>query len=332
MFKDAKNNPHVRHLALGASMLIGMSIMQSTALAQSSYPDRPINLILAYPPGGGVDTVGRLLARELEGTLGQTVIVENKPGAGSLIGTNALIRSKPDGYTIMLVDPALVINSSLLKNTPYNVDADITPISTITLSPLALAVPSTSGIKTVADLVTEGKSKATGLNYASAGIGTTPHMAGELLKLQTGANLVHVPYKGSGPAMTDLISGQVDFAFATQPAVAQHIASGKLRGLATTGSEPSRLLSSLPTVSNSFNDFRVLFWTALIAPAGTPEPIVQKLNQAVRNALDSEKMKLGLEKSGETAAYMSVAETKKFFNDEKNMWAKVVKESNLQVE
>src|SRR5690606_19099275 len=196
---------------------------------------------------------------------------------------------------------------------PYDVKKDLVPISTITLSPLALAVPSTSEIKTVADLVAAGKAKDTGLNFASAGLGTTPHMAGELLKLRSGANLVHVPYKGSGPAMTDLISGQVDFAFATQPAASQYIAQGRLRGLATTGAERSALLPDLPTMANSFDGFRVLFWTALVAPAGTPEPILNKLNEAVHDALSTERMKTGLEKAGENSSYMSLGDTQKFF-------------------
>lgn len=333
MFKFiSKKRPSRRNVLLAASAMTLAALAPGVCMAQGDYPDRPITLILAYAPGGGVDLVGRLLARELEEKLGQTVIVENRPGAGSVIGTNAMVRSKPDGYTLMLADPALVINPSLMKQVSYDVDKDVAPISTVTLSPLALAVPATSNIKTVADLVAAGKAKGAGLNFASAGMGSTPHMAGELLKLRSGANLVHVPYKGSGPAMTDLVSGQVDFAFATQPAAAQYIAQGRLRGLATTGAERSALLPELPTMSNSYDGFRVLFWTALVAPAGTPQPILDKLNDAVRASLDTDRMKTGLQKAGENASYMSVADTKKFFGSEKQMWQKVVTDSRLQLD
>lgn len=328
--KTSKTRPSRRNALIAGSSMMLAALLPAVCMADDAYPNRPVTLILAYSPGGGVDLVGRLLARELEEKLGQTVIVENRPGAGSIIGTNVLVRAAPDGYTLMLADPALVINPSLVKEISYNVEKQIAPISTVTLSPLALAVPATSKIKSVADLVEAGKASDTGLNFASAGIGSTPHMAGEMLKLRSGANLVHVPYKGSGPAMTDLISGQVDFAFATQPATSQYISQGRLRGLATTGAEPSALLPDLPTMASSFDGFNVLFWTALLAPAGTPEPILEKLNRAVQAALETERMKTGLQKAGENASYMSVADTKAFFRSEQEMWQKVVKDGDLQ--
>ncbi|ALM82222.1 tripartite tricarboxylate transporter substrate binding protein [Bordetella sp. N] len=333
MFKALFSKRRLRRdVLLGASAMTLAALAPGVSLAADAYPSHPITLILAYPPGGGVDMVGRLLARELERNLGQNVIVENRPGAGSLIGTSTLIRSKPDGYTIMLADPALVINESLMKHVTYDSQKDLVPISTVTSSPLVLAVPTTSKIKSVADLVEAGKGKGAGLSFASAGLGSTPHMAGELLKLRSQSNFVHVPYKGSGPAMTDLISGQVDFAFATQSASAQYIAGGRLRGLATTGAERSPLLPELPTMADSLPGFRVLFWTALIAPAGTPPDIQKRLNDAVKASLASPTMKSGLEKAGEVSSYMSLADCKAFFTSERDMWSKVVRESKLELE
>src|SRR5690606_1947257 len=212
----------------------------TSAHAGDDYPSRPISLVLGYPPGGAVDFVSRVIARNLETTLKQSVVVENRPGAGSLIGTGSVVRSKPDGYTLLLADPALIINPSLMPSVPYNVERDLVPISSVTLSPLVLVVPSSSPLQKLDDLIKAGKGHNTGLNFASAGQGTTPHMAGELLKLRAGPNLVHTPYRGSGPAMTDLVAGQVDFAFATQPAAVQYISNNRLRGLATTGPERSK--------------------------------------------------------------------------------------------
>ncbi|WP_459615177.1 Bug family tripartite tricarboxylate transporter substrate binding protein [Bordetella sp. 2513F-2] len=334
MFKASLTHTRRRRALLSAalaSFAIGLSA-QPAAAAEAAYPDRPITLVLAYPPGGAVDFVGRQLARYLESSLGQPVVVENRPGAGSIIGTNVVTRAKPDGYTLLLADPALVINPSLMKSVPYDVKRDLVAVSTVTLSPLVLAVPQNSPVKTLADLVAAGKQAKTGINFASAGLGTTPHMAGELLKLQSGADFVHIPYKGSGPAMTDLISGQVDFAFATQPAAAQYIAQGRLRGLAISGDQPSKVLPELPTIASSIPGFRVLFWTALFAPAQTPRPVLEKLSHAVEQAMTQSEMPHALEKAGENPAYMSLDQTAGFIDQESAMWTKVVSQSHIKID
>jgi tripartite-type tricarboxylate transporter receptor subunit TctC len=317
-------------MSLAAMAIVASVTTTSAFAADAAYPDHPITLILAYPPGGGVDFVGRQLARQLESTLGQPVVVENRPGAGSLIGTNAVTRAKPDGYTLLLADPALVINSKLMASVPYVLDRDLTPVSTVTKSPLALSVPVTSPIKTLQDLIDAGKNTKKSLNFASAGIGSTPHMAGELLKLRTSGDLTHIPYKGSGLAMTDLVSGQVDFAFATLPASAPFLTQGRLRGLAVTSKEPNSFLPDLPTVNATLPGFEVYFWTALFAPANTPPAVVAKLNAAVRDALQSDAMKTGLEKAGETATYMSQEDTAKFIRDESAMWEKVIADGGIK--
>ena len=319
-------------LAAAVSAAVASALPAAALATDAAYPARPVTLVLAYPPGGGVDFVGRLLARQLEAELGQTVVVENRPGAGSIIGTNAVTRANGDGYTLLLADPALVINPSLMASVPYDVKRDLVPISTVTKSPLVLAVPVTSRLRTLADLIAAGKSGGPSLNFASAGLGTTPHMAGELLKLRAQGNFTHIPYKGSGPAMTDLISGQVDFAFATMPATTQYIRQERLRGLAVTGAARSASLPDVATVAETLPDFEVYFWTALFAPGKTPQPVLEKLNAAVKSALASETMKSGLDRAGETASYMTLGETAAFVNAEAAMWKKVVSDGNIKAD
>lgn len=320
-------------LSLAALTVAVAAALPSAAFAAADYPkERPISLVLAYPPGGGVDFVGRLLARELEAVLGQTVVVENRPGAGSIIGTNAVTRAAPDGYTLLLADPALVINSKLMASVPYVVSRDLAPISTITKSPLALSVPVASPIQSLDDLIKASKANKGTLNFASAGLGSTPHMSGELLKLRTSGDFTHVPYKGSGPAMTDLVSGQVDFAFATLPATTQFLAQGRLRGLAVTASERTPFLPDVPTVAETLPGFEVYFWTSLFAPANTPTTVLDTLNSAVQKVLASDEMKSNLKRAGETGNYLSRADTATFIQDESSRWEKVIKDGGIKAD
>lgn len=315
-------------LALGLFAIISVATV-GVAVAKE-YPVRPISLVVPYSPGGGVDLVGRLLAQELSKTLGQPVVLENRPGSGGIIGINAVARAAADGYTLLVVDPALVINPSLLSSVQYKT-RDLTPISMLTLSPLVLTSTKSLPVKSVAELENLSKKKGSaGLSFASAGIGTTPHMAGELFKLKSGGNMLHIPYKGSGPAMTDLISGQIDFAFSTIAAAAPFIKEGRLNGLATTGAKRSKLLPDLPTVADTFPDFKVLFWTGLFAPANLPADVAKKLSDAVKIALDSPEMRDGLEKRGDSPAYMTTEESVKFVQSESDMWAKVIEQGHFK--
>ncbi|CAM3618840.1 ABC transporter substrate-binding protein [Bordetella sputigena] len=302
-----------------------------SARAAADYPTHSITLVLAYPPGGGTDYVARLLARELDKTLGVNVVVENRPGGASVIGTSVVARAAPDGYTLLLADPAYATNPSLMRHLPYD-PRNLTPVATVTVSPLVLSVPASSSIKSLGELIADGKQSRDGVTFASAGLGSSPHLAAELLKLRTHANFVHVPYKGSGPAMTDLIGGRIDFAFATLPAASQYILKGQLRGLATTGAARSKLLPDLPTVSERIPDFRVNFWTALLAPRGTPPDVLEKLNAAVKTALQSPAMLNGLEQAGENPTYMTQADTAAFIAGESSKWAKVIAEGDIHVQ
>jgi tripartite-type tricarboxylate transporter receptor subunit TctC len=322
----------MRLLCAGAALAAVLLQPVQSHAADAAYPTHPITLILSYPPGGGTDLVARLLARELDRTLGQSVVVENHPGGAGIIGTNIVMRANPDGYTLFLADPAYATTPALMKNVPYDLKKDLVPISTVTLSPLVLAVPEGSRFKDLAQLLQAGKLGKADINFASAGLGSSPHLAAELLKLKTGTDFVHVPYKGSGPAMTDLLSGRIDFAFATFPAASQYILQGKLRGLATTGAQPSKLLPNLPTVAATVPGFDVFFWTALLAPRGTPPAVIEKLNAAVKTALQNPAMLEGLQKAGENPSYMAPEQTARFIDGENARWSQVIREGHISVD
>jgi tripartite-type tricarboxylate transporter receptor subunit TctC len=324
---------HAPPLALATALTAALACTVGAAPAQAAYPDHQITLVVPYAPGGGVDSVGRILARGLSKELNQSVVVENRPGAGATVGAGYVNRAAPDGYTVMVVDPALIINPSLMKNLPYDSLRDFRAVSMLTISPLVLSVTNSLPVKSVDDLGRLGKSTSQGLSFASAGVGTTPHMAGELFKLKTGGNFVHVPYKGSGPAMTDLISGQVAFSFSTIAAASPFINSGKIHGLATTGDKRSAEYPDLPTVAESVPGFKVLFWTGLFVPARTPAEVVQKLNAAVTRIWAGDEAKEALRKIGETEAPpMSPAQSQDFVQSESTMWATVIKDAQLKLD
>ena len=305
-------------------------IAWSTAHAQS-YPSRPVKLIVPYSPGGAVDLVGRTIAQRLSELMGQPVVVENRPGAGAMIGVDATVHAPADGYTLLVVDPALVINPSLQEKVGYDVIRDLKPVSMLTGSPLLLSVNAQLPIKDVTSLVAYAKNNPGGFNFASAGVGTTPHMAGELLKLRSGQPFVHVPYKGSGPAMADLVSGQVQFAFSSIAAAIPYVRDGRIRAIATSSLKRSALLPDVPTVAEAgIANFDVLFWTGLFVPAATPTDIVRRLNAEVQKALAQPETRAALDKVGETATYTSVEDAARYVRAEFDKWAQVVKDAKLK--
>jgi tripartite-type tricarboxylate transporter receptor subunit TctC len=318
--------------SLSAAMC-AVAFALAAGAAAAAYPDHQITLVVPYAPGGGVDSVGRILSRGLSKELNQSVVVENRPGAGATVGAGFVKRAAPDGYTVMVVDPALIINPSLMPSLPYDPLHDFRAVSMLTVSPLMLSVTNSLPVKSVADLEAMAKNGGQGLSFASAGIGTTPHMAGELFKLKTHGNFIHVPYKGSGPAMTDLISGQVQFSFSTIAAASPFVTSNKIRALATTGDKRSADWPDLPTVAESVPGFKVLFWTGLFVPSQTPPDVVQKLNDAVAKVWQSDEAREALKKIGETAASpMSSAQSQAFVQSESKMWATVVKDAQIKVD
>jgi tripartite-type tricarboxylate transporter receptor subunit TctC len=293
------------------------------------YPNKTIRVVVPYAPGGGVDLVGRAFAQQLSEQTGQSVVIDNRPGAGAMIGVENVIHSAPDGYTLLVVDPAVVISPTLQAKPPYALK-DLVAISTLTVSPLVLSVNAELPITDVPSLVAYAKKQPGGINYASAGVGTTPHMAAELLALRTGAPLVHVPYKGSGPAMADLVAGHVQMAFSSVAAANSFIKDGKLRGLATSGAERTAFYPQYPTVAESgVANFKVLFWQCLFAPAGVPPELLAKLNDEAKKVLASPKFLAALDRAGEVAGYSTPADTTKFVQSESETWAGVIKEAKI---
>jgi tripartite-type tricarboxylate transporter receptor subunit TctC len=264
-----------------------VAALASGPVLSQAYPARPIKLVVPFPPGGAVDFMGRLLAQEMSKGLGQPVLVENRPGGGSTIGVGLVANAPPDGYSIGLGgNSALAINVALTK-LPYDPVKDLAPVSLIqTLPMVAVAYPG-AGIESVGDLIAKAKARQSAIAFGSSGNGTPPHLAGELFKTMTGTNLVHVPYKGTIPALTALIAGEIPVAFVDLPAALPYIRSGKVRGLATTGSRRPAAAADLPTMAEAgLAGYEVIGWTGVIAPAGTPPQIVQQLSAEVNRVMN----------------------------------------------
>jgi tripartite-type tricarboxylate transporter receptor subunit TctC len=261
-------------------------------LAAQNYPTQPIRLIAPFPPGGSVDITARLIAEPLGVQLGQRIVIDNRSGASGNIGMEAAARAAPDGYTIVLNTIPLVTNQSLFEKLTWDPIRDFAPIGMVATSPHVLVVPAKVPVKSVDELVKLARSKPGKLSYASAGVGTTFHLCGEMFKDSTGTFILHVPYRGGGPALLDTLAGQVDMSFPTLSAALPHVKAGTLRALAVTDTRRSSLLPDVPTLQEAgVKDFQFTQWLALLAPAKTPPAIVNRLNAALKNALNSPEVK-----------------------------------------
>ena len=311
-----------------AAVMIAAASLPADA---QTYPNRPLRLVVPYAPGGITDYTGRLLAKALGDGLGQQMVVDNRPGAGGMIGSELVAHSPPDGYTLLLMDSAIAVIPSLQKSMPFDVLKDLQPISSISSSPLVATVHPSSPATDIASLIQYAKTKPGGLNYGSAGIATAPHMAGELFRLNTGAPLTHVAYKGMGPAVTDLLAGQIDLCFGSVTAVQPHLGD-KLRGLATTGAKRAAVLPTLPTVAEGgVPGFDVDIWLVLLGPSGMPKPILDRLNQGMRTALASQPIIEGFAKVGAEPRFTTPEPTATFLAAELNKWLGIVKAANIQL-
>jgi tripartite-type tricarboxylate transporter receptor subunit TctC len=301
--------------------------------AHAAYPDKPVRIVVGFSAGGTTDVIARIMAKELTESLGQSFVVENKPGAGSNIATDQVKRADPDGYTLLFVAVTSAINQTLYKNVNFDLTKDFTPVALGAKVPNILVVNPTVPVKSVQELVDYAKKNPGKLAFASSGSGTSIHMAGELFKMQTGIDVLHVPYKGSAPAVTDLIGGQVQFMFDNMPSAWPHVQSGKLRALAVTTTERSKSAPDVPTMKESgFANFDVSAWFGLIAPAGTPPEVVNKLNAAMVKALDKPEVQLSFEKLGAVGVKTTPAEFGQFIKSEVEGWAPVVKASGAKVD
>lgn len=317
-------------LAAGAALagLAGFS-----AGAAAAYPDHPIRLVVGFSAGGTTDVVARIVGKEISQELGQAVVVENRPGAGSNIGTELVARAKPDGYTLYMVAVTSAINQTLYKNIKFNLVKDFAPVALAVKVPNVLVVNPKVPVHSVKELVAYAKANPGKLNFASSGSGTSIHMAGELFKQRAGVDILHVPYKGSAPAETDLMGGQVEMMFDNMPAAWPHVKAGKLRALAVTTAERSKTAPDLPTMEESgFPNFDVSSWFGVLAPAGTPADVVNKLNAAVEKAISKPDVQKRFADLGAVPVKTTPAEFGEFIKSEVATWAKVVKASGATVD
>ena len=301
------------------------------AFAQQ-YPTRPVRVVVGFAPGGGVDISARLLAAKLGEYFGQQFIVENKPGAGTNIAAAEVAKSAPDGYTLFMNSPAVVINTALYAKPPYQL-SDFTGVSIFAATTNLLVVPASLPVKNVQELVRMAKEKPGSLNYSSAGQGTTQHLAGELFKLRTGTQIVHVPYKGSGPSMTALLASEVQLTFINPVAAGGHVKAGKLRALAVTDDKRTELMPDVPTMKEAGVDgVEVSLWYALLAPAATPKDVVEKLGAAVGRAAKDPQVRDALKKQGADPVGNTPAQFNAYLKDEYARWSEVVRVSGARVE
>ena len=304
--------------------------LYSHASTAQSYPNKPIKLVLPYNPGGVVDFVGRTLAQHLGDALGQPVIPDNRPGAGGMVGTDVVARSQPDGYSLLLMDPAIVINPTLQDSVPYDLK-QLDALLVVSSSPLVLVVSPALGVKSVDELIAYGKANPGKLNFASAGIGTTPHLAGELLKQSTGIAATHVPYRGIGASYTDMMANKVHFAFSSIAGAVPFTADNRVLPLATTGDARNDVYPDKPTVVESgLKGFTVDLWLTIFAPAGLPSDIKAKLSAALNTVLANPELKAAFAKVGATPRGTTSTDANAFVKDEYEKWKKVVVEGKIK--
>lgn len=323
-------------LRLGSTLARAAAFVAATCLAASAclaaYPEKPIRLVVPFAPGGGTDLIARTLGAGMSKELGQTVIIDNKPGAGTIIGTDAVAKSAPDGYTLVIATFAHAINPSLKPKLPYDTEKAFAPVILIGKGPNVLVVRPDSPYKSVKDVVEAAKAKPGKLTYASQGNGTSAHLAGEMFTNLAKVQMTHVPYRGAGPAITDLLGGQVDMIFGTAAAVSTFIDSGKLRPLGVTTAQRSPALKDVPAIAETLPGYAVDSWYGLYAPAGTPADVIAKLNEAARKAAQTDDFRKKVESEGLVITAGPPSELDAYVRAEEARWRKIVKENNVKAE
>jgi tripartite-type tricarboxylate transporter receptor subunit TctC len=314
-------------MALTAAIL-ALPVAQAGA---QSYPTKPIKLVLPYAPGGATDFIGRTLAQYLGETIGQPVVAENRTGSGGIPGTDYVVRSAPDGYTLVMMDPALVINPTLLQSVPFDLFKDLQVVSRVNSSPLVLVVSPSLPAKTYAEFLAYAKANPGKLNFSSAGIGTTPHLAGEMFKQQTGVDAVHVPYRGIGQSYTDMMAGKISFAFSSVAGAVPFTKDDRVRPLAVTSLKRADVYPDVPTMDEAgLKGFEVDLWYVLLAPAAVPAPIVAKINEAMVKALALPEVKTAFAKIGAEPVSSTPQEGAAFMKSEYGKWKKVLTDGNIK--
>ncbi len=318
------------HLIASAAAIPAASQLGLSRAGAQTYPSRPVRLVAATGPGSAPDILARLIGQSLSERLGQPVVVENRPGAGSNIGTETVVRAPADGYTLLLIQPAAAVNATLYEKLSFDFLRDIAPVASISRVRLVMLVNPSVSAKTVPELIAYAKANPGKLSMASPGVGTLPHIAGELFKMMAGIDMVHVPYKGAGPAMTDLLSGQVQVMFVGTPESIAHIKSGKVRALAVTTETRSELLPDVPPMTDALPGFEASAWFGIGAPRNTPPEIVDRLNKTINAGLADANLKARLAELGGAVFAGSPADFGKFLADETEKWGKVVRAANIK--
>jgi tripartite-type tricarboxylate transporter receptor subunit TctC len=313
--------------------LIAVALTLGSGLAHAqSYPNRPVKIVVPFAAGGPADNYARFMAQRLSDELKQSFVIDNKPGAGSIIGTDFAAKAPADGYTLLMMSNAHTVNESLIPNKPFGLMKDFVGVAPVNSSNLLLVVHPSVPVKNVAELVALAKSKPGKLNYASSGNGTPYHMAGELFKYMAGINMTHIPYKGSSGARTDIVGGQVDVMFDAETTMAEFARNGQVRMLGATGLTRSTNLPDLPTVAETVPKYEATIWLGLMAPKGTPAEIVNKLNAEIRKIVNNPDVKATWAKQGAVPMSMTVAEFDQYLNADIAKWANIVKVSGAKAD
>ncbi len=323
----------VRRQVIGLMTLASFALCSSTAIAQALYPSKPITLVVTYPPGGGADAMARLIGPKMGEALGQSIVIENRPGASGQIGAAAVAKAAPDGYTMMLDASSFSVNPSLYPKLPYDSAKAFQPIGVVALFPNVVLVNANFAPKTIQELTAAARKGKDAVSYASSGNGSAQHLAGALFESAAKVDMVHVPYKGGGPALNDVIGGQIPLFFGNLASTLQHVQSGKLRALAVTSEKRSPILPDVPTLSEAgLKGTEIYEWNAVFVPANTPDPIVKRLAAAFQQALDAPEVKARVAQLGGEMQKGSPEQARKFIEQQTQLWSRVIKERNITTE
>jgi tripartite-type tricarboxylate transporter receptor subunit TctC len=320
-------------VALASLLFIGTGIFLSQQAHAQNYPTRPVKIVVPFATGGPADNYARFIAQRLQESLGQTFVVDNKPGAGSVIGTDVAAKAAPDGYTLLLMSNTHTVNETLIPNKPFALMKDFVGVAPINYSDLVLVVNPTKGLNSLADVIRVAKAQPGKLNYASSGPGTPYHMAGELFKSMAKIDMVHVPYKGSSGARTDVLGGQVDMMFDAVTTMTEQVKAGKVKAVGTSGKTRSDVLPEVPTLNEGgVTGYEATIWLGLMAPKGTPKAIVDKLNEAVSKIASQPDVKQQWAKQGAAPIVLNPMQFDKYLQDDIAKWAGVIKSANIKLD
>ncbi len=323
----------VRFASIAASLALSLCL-SAEAQAQSfpqPFPTKPLRIIVPYAPGGLIDSMGRQLAQHLAEPLGQPLVVENRPGSAGAVGIDAVRQAPADGHTLLVVDTGILITPIIQPRAGFDLRRDMQVVSIVADTPLVLTLGSAVPAKELKDLIALAKASPGKLNYSSAGIGTTPHMSGEMLKSQAGVDIVHVPYKGGSAAIADVLSGQIQMTFLASTIVAQYLKDGRMRAIASTGTRRSRLLADVPTMAESgFPNFDVTVWVGLFGPKAVPRDILGRLNDAVKASLQKPEFRASLARSDVEVLGLALEESERMIEREERKWTAVVRANNVK--